>query len=89
MAVRQEFSPYPLFFLDNNDHWSYNEAMTGQDLKNWRKRWGITQIELARLLGTYQETISRWEREKRGIPSHLFLALEALEYRMKEGKENG
>jgi len=63
--------------------------MTGQDLKNWRKRWGITQIELARLLGTYQETISRWEREKRGIPSHLSLALEALEYRMKEGKENG
>jgi transcriptional regulator with XRE-family HTH domain len=63
--------------------------MTGQDLKNWRNKWGITQIELARLLGTYQETISRWERDKRGIPSHLFLALEALENRMKEEKENG
>ncbi len=58
------------------------EPMTGEDLKNWRKKWGITQIELARLLGTYQETISRWEREKRGIPSHLFLALEALEKRV-------
>jgi transcriptional regulator with XRE-family HTH domain len=56
--------------------------MTGQDLKNWRKKWGITQIELARLLGTFQETISRWEREKRGIPSHLFLAIEALEHRI-------
>lgn len=61
--------------------------MTGQDLKNWREKWGITQIELARLLGTYQETISRWEREKRGIPSHLSLALEALENRMKEKRE--
>jgi DNA-binding transcriptional regulator YiaG len=63
--------------------------MTGQDLKNWRKKWGITQIELARLLGTYQETISRWEREKRGIPSHLSLALEALENRFKERKNDG
>jgi transcriptional regulator with XRE-family HTH domain len=60
--------------------------MTGQDLKNWRKKWGITQGELARMLGTFQETISRWERYKRGIPSHLFLALEALENRLrKEG----
>lgn len=63
--------------------------MTGADLKNWRKKWGITQIKLARLLGTYQETISRWERDKRGIPPHLSLALEALENRMKEGKLNG
>jgi predicted transcriptional regulator len=63
--------------------------MTGEDLKNWRKRWRITQIELARLLGTYQETISRWEREKRGIPSHLSLALEALEHRMMKGGNGG
>jgi len=63
--------------------------MKGEDLKNWRKRWSITQIELARLLGTYQETISRWEREKRGIPSHLSLALEALEHRLKEGGIDG
>jgi predicted transcriptional regulator len=57
--------------------------MTGEDLKNWRKKWTITQVELARMLGTYQETISRWERDKRGIPSHLSLALEALENRLK------
>lgn len=63
--------------------------MTGEDLKNWRKRWGITQKELAWLLGTYQETISRWEREKRGIPSHLSLALEALENRMRKEQEHG
>ena len=74
------------FFLDKYDQWSYIKPMTGQDLKEWRQKWGVTQGELARMLGTYQETISRWERDKRGIPSHLFLALEALENRMKEGK---
>jgi predicted transcriptional regulator len=64
--------------------------MTGEDLRNWRTKWGITQGELARQLGTYQETISRWERGKRGIPSHLSLALEALENRMKkERKDDG
>jgi transcriptional regulator with XRE-family HTH domain len=63
--------------------------MIGEDLKNWRKKWGVTQIELARLLGTYQETISRWEREKRGIPSHLSLALQALEHRMMKGGKDG
>ena len=50
---------------------------------------GHNSIELARLLGTYQETISRWERDKRGIPSHLSLALEALENRIKEGGKDG
>ena len=63
-------------------------GMKGEDLKNWRKRWGVTQNELARLLGIYQETVSRWERGKRGIPSHLSLALDALEHQFeKEGRE--
>jgi transcriptional regulator with XRE-family HTH domain len=63
--------------------------MTGEDLKIWRKKVGITQIELARQLGTFQETISRWERDKRSIPSHLSLALEALENRLKRGDRDG
>jgi DNA-binding transcriptional regulator YiaG len=68
----------------------HNISMTGEDLKSWREQWGITQAELARLLGTYQETISRWERGVRGIPSYLALALEALEHRLrKEEKVNG
>jgi transcriptional regulator with XRE-family HTH domain len=63
--------------------------MTGEELKTWRKKWGKTQGELARMLGTYQETISRWERDKRGIPSHLSLALEALENRLRKEAGNG
>lgn len=51
--------------------------MTGKDLKLGRKRWEITQVELAKMLGTYQVTIAR-------VPFLLPLALEALEHRMKE-----
>jgi transcriptional regulator with XRE-family HTH domain len=63
--------------------------MKGQELSNWRKNLNLTQRQLASALGVDVMTISRWEREKRGIPSHLSLALEALENRIKEGKING
>lgn len=60
--------------------------MDGEDLKLWRKKCGITQVELARMLGTHQVTIARWETGARKVPFLLALALEALENRMKEGK---
>jgi predicted transcriptional regulator len=59
--------------------------MGRDELKLWRKKWGITQVELARMLGTYQVTIARWETGSRKIPFLLPLALDALENRMKEG----
>ena len=59
--------------------------MGRDELKLWRKKWGITQVELARMLGTYQVTIARWETGSRKISFLLPLALEALENRMKEG----
>jgi repressor LexA len=59
--------------------------MTSEDLKHWRRRWGLTQVELAKLLGTYQVTVARWETGMRKIPFLLPLALEALERRMKFG----
>ncbi len=60
--------------------------MNGDELKLWRKKCGITQVELAKMLGTYQVTIARWETGARKIPFLLPLAIEALEKRMKEGK---
>jgi predicted transcriptional regulator len=63
--------------------------MTGSDLKMWRKRWSITQVGLAKVLGTYQVTIARWEIGARKVPFLLPLALEALEHRMQEGGKDG
>jgi DNA-binding XRE family transcriptional regulator len=63
--------------------------MVGSDLKMWRKRWSITQIDLAKMLGTYQVTIARWETGTRKIPFLLPLALEALENRLKKGDRDG
>ena len=60
--------------------------MNAADLKKWRKRWSLTQVQLAWLLGTNQVTIARWETEARKVPFLLPLALEALEQRMRKGK---
>ncbi|MDD2901560.1 MAG: helix-turn-helix transcriptional regulator [Syntrophales bacterium] len=57
--------------------------MTGKELQEWRRKWGLSQDDLARRLGVFRESVSRWETEARAIPSFLPLALEALEYRMK------
>jgi DNA-binding transcriptional regulator YiaG len=63
--------------------------MRGNELTTWRKKWGISQGELARLLGTYQVTVCRWEKGARKIPFLLPLALEALENRLKKEKDHG
>jgi DNA-binding transcriptional regulator YiaG len=63
--------------------------MIGSDLKNWRKKWSITQVTLAEMLGTYQVTIARWETGARKIPFLLPLALEALENRMRKEQDHG
>jgi len=55
----------------------------------WRKRWSITQVGLAKVLGTYQVTIARWEIGARKIPFLLPLALEALDHRMMQGGKDG
>lgn len=58
--------------------------MNAIELKQWRKKWEITQVELARMLGTHQVTVARWETGARKVPFLLPLALEALEQRMKK-----
>jgi transcriptional regulator with XRE-family HTH domain len=55
--------------------------MMGKDLVVWRKQRGLTQRELALILGVRNLAVSRWERGERRIPALLPLALEALENR--------
>jgi DNA-binding transcriptional regulator YiaG len=63
--------------------------MTGQELKEWRRKWGLTQEGLAQRLGVIKVTVARWETRTRAIPSFLPLALEALENHMKKEGKNG
>jgi DNA-binding transcriptional regulator YiaG len=63
--------------------------MKGRDLTEWRKRWGLTQVKLAQVLGVDVITVSRWERGVQEPTPVLHLALEALENRLKEEKHNG
>ena len=63
--------------------------MKGNELREWRRKQGLTQEELAKCLGVIRVTIARWETDVRAVPSFLPLALEALENRLKEGGRDG
>lgn len=59
--------------------------MEGNDVKAWREAHGMTQEELAQLLGVRAISVSRWERSAQRPPGHLLeLALEALDRRLAE-----
>jgi transcriptional regulator with XRE-family HTH domain len=63
--------------------------MTGKELQEWRRKWGLSQEGLARRLGVIRVTVARWETGTRAIPSFLPLALEALENRLKMEARHG
>ena len=43
------------------------EAMTGEELRQIRKRLGLTQVQLAEQIGVTSTTLARWERSEVGI----------------------
>ena len=61
--------------------------MTGKDIKEWRSKCGLTQMELSTWLGVTWSSVARWEVEIRPIPPFLYLALEAIEIRLRKGGE--
>ena len=61
--------------------------MKNEQLKQRREALGITQEQLAQILGVDIVTISRWERGTRSIPPHLPLALEAIERKDNERRQ--
>jgi transcriptional regulator with XRE-family HTH domain len=58
--------------------------MDKEGLKTWRRQQGLTQRQLAEMLGVSTMAVAYWEWGKRSIPALLPLALEALENRMKK-----
>lgn len=52
--------------------------MMPNELKEWRAKHGYSQAGLARVLGVFHLTISKWERGDRKIPPFLHLALETI-----------
>ena len=53
--------------------------MTGNELKEWRKKYGYSQVGLAEELKVTNVTVSRWETGERKIPSFLQFALKYFE----------
>ena len=52
--------------------------MTGKELKEWRKQYGLTQVELSKHLGISWSTVARWEIDYINIPPYLHLALTTI-----------
>ena len=53
-------------------------SMKGKELKEWRKKQGLTQMELSKLLGITWSAVARWEIDVRKIPPFLHLALTTI-----------
>ena len=62
--------------------------MEPKELKQWRIANGYNQERLAKALSVHVQTISRWERGAREIPSFLKLALGYLELKGDKPKPN-
>ncbi len=52
--------------------------LTPATLRLARERLGLTQLALSEALGVHPNTIARWERSERPIPSYLALAMRDL-----------
>jgi len=69
-----------------------NDTTIGAELKARRKRLGMSQRQVARLLGVHNTQITRWERGERPISAALFfrwcrvLGLRVTVEKVKRGK---
>ncbi len=65
----------------------YSMTMIPDELKKWRAKNEFSQHQLARALGVFNISISRWENGMRRIPSFLQWALTGLELSGKRGDD--
>jgi DNA-binding XRE family transcriptional regulator len=88
-GINEHFPKKIIHPLDIHETIGYNRIMTGQELKDWRRKWGLSQEELGKALGVFRVSISRWETGTRSIPSFLPLALQALETNLAKERSHG
>jgi len=53
--------------------------MKGKDLKARRAALGITQVQLAEILGVQPNTVARWENGVLDVPRVVALAMDTVE----------
>ena len=59
--------------------------MTGEELYQLRKSSGLSQADLAKSLGTWTNTVARWEREERSISEPMVRLIKII---CKQAKKN-
>lgn len=59
--------------------------MTGDDLRAFRDRWGLSRAELVRRLDVDYSTVWRWEKAgTRELPQRVALAISGLERELEQ-----
>jgi len=58
--------------------------MEGEELKEKRIALGLTQVQLAEILGVKPNTVARWERGLLAVPRTVELAMETVERMYKK-----
>jgi transcriptional regulator with XRE-family HTH domain len=61
--------------------------MTGRRFKQIRLKLGLTQAELAKLLGVWPNTVAVWERGEKPIPGPVELAMNLLLEKKEKGEK--
>jgi transcriptional regulator with XRE-family HTH domain len=59
--------------------------MTGKELKRKRAALGLTQVQLAEILGVQPNTVARWENGVLVIPKMVSLAIATVERSVQSG----
>jgi DNA-binding transcriptional regulator YiaG len=63
--------------------------MEGSELKVKRENLGLTQTELADILGVKMNTVYRWESGILSVPKSIALAMETVERNHRIKKKSG
>lgn len=63
--------------------------MTGTEIKAWREARGLTQAQLAELIGVHRVTLARWETGTRIPHPMVGIVLARLDQQMDAGARAG